>query len=146
MVRVLKAPTGDMQLINFGAYAHVFVSHDRAVVRKVFLRKPDEVHVQSVFGSELSALRIASEQPKLRAIVPKFFGQQGAASVFEGQHDVSAEYFPALSYEMEFVPGAFVKIGNIDPAMRASIGALFEAHGICHWVMRQWHSLKARRR
>lgn len=123
----------DFLYLDEGAYGVIFVSRDAGRIRKVYRRKHDEDHARAVFKAEADAYIRAESSPDLVSLVPAHFQICTRQQVIDRDgNDVSAEFFPDLAFEAEFVSALFHKIGDIGGDEARRIRALFHAAGINH--------------
>ncbi|WP_284179534.1 hypothetical protein [Rhabdaerophilum sp. SD176] len=133
--RGLRLADADFVYLSEGAYGIVFVDRVAARIRKIYRRKPDEKHTRNVFESEVHAYRLAMGSESLQALVPAHFRLCVPQRIFDSiGTDVTAEFFPDLAFEAEFVDGRFSKIGDIDSREADKIRDAFHSVGIKHTI------------
>jgi hypothetical protein len=118
-----------------GAYGLIFIDRTLRRVRKVYRRQmdADEAHCTAVFDAETQAFELAISTPAVRALVPQYFGRNSAGRLVDRDgKDVTGEIYADLSFEAEFLEGAFEKIGGVAAPERERITSLFHAAGIRH--------------
>lgn len=89
---------------------------DRAAtrIRKVYRRQTDEGHVRDVFAAETGAYQLAAASPDVAVLVPRHFQVCSQQRIIDRQgRDISAEFFPDLAFETEFIDAPFQKIGSL---------------------------------
>ncbi|WP_171946487.1 hypothetical protein [Hyphomicrobium sp. CS1GBMeth3] len=118
-----------------GAYGLIFLDRKLGRIRKVYRRRQDadQAHCSAVFESERQAFELAARVPEISALVPLYFGQSEAGRIIDRDgKDVTGEVYPCLSFEAEYLPGTFEKIGTIDASERQRVMSLFFSADIKH--------------
>lgn len=135
--RGLKIRGSDFVYLTEGAYSVIFVDRRQSRIRKVYRvqRGLTRSHCEEVFDSEVEAYNVAGKTLELRALVPRFYGICNTTTIVDSRdQDVSREFLGNLTFEAEFIPSEFIKIGNLECAERKRIIDLFVQHGIRHIV------------
>jgi hypothetical protein len=108
-----------------GFYAVIFVDRKQGRVRKVYRASKKLDHWREVFESEIDAYQKASKANDLKDLVSAFFGMVCCQNIVDsGGNDVSAEFYPELSFETEYVPHRFDKIAAAPVAERSRVTSL----------------------
>jgi hypothetical protein len=133
--RGLKIPGTAFEYLTEGAYGLVFVDRSARRIRKVYRTRElkDPQHLTNVFNSEVMAFKIAMKCSELTELVPEFYGICPTKDVQDHSgNSIASELRGDLSFEMEFLPGSFVKIGTIPTSESDRIQTLFFQCGIRH--------------
>lgn len=132
---VLTVKSTNFTSFEKGAYATLFRDESLNRVRKVFRIRRDNAPIENIFAAEIAAFKIAIDQKELCELVPLFYGRcDGTMEILDSSgKEVTDQYRTDLSYEMEFVPGSFIKFGTVpDDKERCRIRNLFWKHGIMY--------------
>lgn len=136
--RGLHIPGSDFKYYSEGAYAVVFVSRSgRPTARKIFRLKAESGrgHSSRTFAAEVAAFELAMASDHVRAIVPEFFGQQPALRVSDRNGtDVSAEFYPDLAFDMEFIEQPFRKLVYFSAFERIRVSNILNRAGIFYTI------------
>jgi hypothetical protein len=134
--RGLGIAGSDFTYFDEGAYAVIFVNKDRTRARKIYRLRTDAdfEHCREVFLAETEAYGIASSSAELKNLVPGFFGSCENQTIIDGAGtDVTGEFYPGLTFELEFVDCHFQKAAEVATLEeRDRIMRLFRKHGIKH--------------
>jgi hypothetical protein len=121
----------DFRYLTEGAYSVVFSNGERVI--KLFKSDKPKDHCTVVFGLEIAACAIAMGNRALRELVPQFYGIRGGLAVDDrDRKDVTSEFYNDLAYELEFVPGNFVKIVAAPKSEQERVVKLFQQNKINH--------------
>lgn len=136
--RGLHIPGSDFQYYSEGAYAVVFASRSgRPTARKLFRVKAESgrEHSARTFAAEVAAFELAMASDHVRTIVPEFFGQQPAERVSDRDGtDVSAEFYPDLAFDMEFIEQPFRKLVYFSAFERKRVSSILNRAGIFYTI------------
>jgi hypothetical protein len=116
-----------------GCYATVFFVDDSAI--KVFKRRGDAPphHVRNVFYSEVEAYRYSATRCQICQYTQHFTGIITVCSIEdESGRDISSEYHPEFAYEMVWLTGEPIKVGDLEPEFALRIKKLFWDAGVRH--------------
>jgi hypothetical protein len=126
----LKQTTSDN-----GAYGLVCFSPDGKAT-KIFYKRTEacEQHVKDVFKSEVCAYTKISKIEDLKNLVPYFYGPVIVDEIVDTLGvDISHQFHLDYAYQMNQIPGQFVKIGTLtDSTIRQNIIDRFKSFGINH--------------
>jgi hypothetical protein len=120
-----------------GSNAVIFVDQDAGRAIKVFKTKgyPRDF-IKTTFWSEERAYQMAHRHPVLSRFVPRYHDRPKVGKILDPDGvDLTGEFFPNLSYEIDFVPRASFKKWLETPVeVRRELEALFMEVGIRHYT------------
>jgi hypothetical protein len=120
-----------------GGSAVIFVDAEAGRAIKVFKTKGwHRSFITPTFLYEERAYHLAHHHPALSRLVPGFHGRPEMAKILDRDGtDVTGQFFPNLSYEIDFVPGAAFKKWLETPVeVQRELEALFVEVGIKHYT------------
>jgi len=134
--RGLTIANTNFKFLDEGAYGIVFVDRDDCRIIKVLARKAGpEAHCAAVYESEAIAYSIAMKSDELRSLIPEYFGARKGLKIEDATgNDVTSEFYSEFNFELEFVLGTFVKMGQISGAVRDPVVLAFQREGIAHMI------------
>jgi hypothetical protein len=133
--RGLRIAGTGFSYLNEGAYGVVFADRAAGRIVKIYRWRPEQDHARAVFKAEADAYGLAASSKAVAALVPGNFRLCTAQQIIDKDgKDVTAEFFPDLALEMDFVAGHFLKIASIDGTEALRVRGLFYDVGIHHTI------------
>ena len=118
-MRGLRVVGTKFEYLSEGAYSVVFIDRQQGRIIKVFKAIHELDHCKKVFDAEVEAYGIAMRTAELKERVPQFHGvRQDLRIEDRSGKDVTAEFYPDLAYEAEFIADEFDKIATSPEAER----------------------------
>lgn len=120
-----------------GGNAVIFVDAEAGRAIKVFKTKGwHRSFIAPTFLYEERAYQLAHRHPALSRLVPGFYGRPEMTKILDRDGaDLTGQFFPNFSYEIDFVPGAeFKKWLETPVEARRELESLFMEVGIKHYT------------
>lgn len=134
--RGLHIPGTNFRYHSEGAYGLIFVDAGAGGrARKVYRAKAgtDRAHSEAVFAAEAAAYALAMDSEPARALVPAYFGPCVVPKLLDGDGtDVTSEIYGDLAFEMEFIPGKFLKIVEFGHVEQERVTSILVSAGILY--------------
>lgn len=97
-----------------GAYGTIFIDRTSNKVRKIFHRPVQEAHARRTFESEAKAYELAAGNKSVSGLIAGNFRRCPQNVIVDARGaDVTSDFYSDMAFETDFVPGGFIKAGQL---------------------------------